>query len=393
MDAQAPPLSLRRRLGLAAGSLAIAAAIWLPSLHLLYRPAPAPAQAERLLGRQLDLFRDKAARASEDGRMRRTNAEWDFMGRTYLAWSLADLALRDPARRAERLEALDDIIDDTLQRERERGLYYFLMPYAASGTWVVSPPRSQFTDGEIALMLALRRLVAEKDAYRAPLAERVAAMIARMEKSPVLSAESYPDECWSFCNAVALAAIKASDVLDGTDHGAFLKAWVAMAKEKLVDRRTGLLVSSYTFAGRTKDGPEGSSIWMVAHALRAVDPEFAADQYRRAKAALSRTLLGFGYAREWPDGHRGAVDVDSGPIVPGLDVSAGSSGLAFVAAASFGDTAYLEALRTTLDFAAFPLERDGKLSYAASNQVGDAVVLYALSLGPLWDALRDGRRP
>lgn len=63
-----------------------------------------------------------------------------------------------------------------------------------------------------------------------------------------------------------------------------------------------------------------------------------------------------------------------------------------MAAASFGDTAYLDALRTTLDFAAFPLERDGKLGYAASNEVGDAVVLYALSLGPL-DALRDGRRP
>jgi hypothetical protein len=381
------------RFGIALASIAIATAIWLPCLHLFFKPAPRAERAERLLARQLELFHAKEAHDREAGRMRRTNAEWDFMGRTYLAWSLAEIAWRDPARRKERLAALDAIIDDTLRLERERGLYYFLMPYAQRGPWVMEPPRSQFTDGEIALMLALRRMVADKPEYRAPLAERVEAMIARMKQSPVLSAESYPDECWAFCNAVALAAIKAHDVLDGADHAAFLKAWIETAKAKLTDPATGLLVSSYTVAGRTKDGPEGSSIWMVAHALRAVDPAFAEDQYRRAKKELARTILGFGFAREWPASHRGPADVDSGPIVPLLEVSAGSSGLAFVGAASFGDAAYLDELGTTLDFAAFPSERDGKLGYAASNQVGDAVVLYALSIGPLWDALRDGRRP
>lgn len=386
-------MPLPRRLLLAAASIAIATALWLPCLRFFYRPAPASTKADALLAQQVELFRDQAARDREAGRMRRTNAEWDFMGRTYLAWALADLALRDPAQRAARLEAMDAIIDDTLRLEREHGLYYFLMPYAQRGPFVMAPARSQFTDGEIALMLALRRLVAEKDAYRAPLTERVTAMVARMEQSPTLSAESYPDECWSFCNAVALAAIKASDVLDGSDHSALTKAWIANAKSKLTDPATGLLVSSYTLDGKTRDGPEGSSIWMVAHALRAVDPAFAEDQYHRAKKLLGRSILGFGFAREWPAAHKGATDVDSGPIVPLLEVSAGSSGLAFVAAASFHDDAYLRELQTTLDFAAFPIEKGGRLAYAASNQVGDAVVLYALSLGPIWDALRDGRRP
>jgi hypothetical protein len=382
-----------RRFAAGLAALALAAAIWLPCLHLFFTPAPPAARAPKLLARQLDLWRAQEAREREAGRMRRTNAEWDFMGRTYLAWSLAELALADPARRDERLAALDAILDDTLQKEREHGLYYFLMPYARDRAWVASPPRSQFTDGEIALMLALRRLVADKPEYRAPLRERVEAMTARMKASPTLSAESYPDECWSFCNAVALAAIKASDVLDGTDHGELLRAWIETAKAKLTDPPTGLLVSSYTLEGRTKDGPEGSSLWMVAHALRAVDPAFAEDQYRRAKKHLAREVLGFGFAREWPAGRRGPTDVDSGPIVPFFEVSAGSSGLAFVAAASFGDRAFLDALSTTLDFAAFPTERDGKIGYGASNQVGDAVVLYALSIGPLWDALREGRRP
>ena len=85
--------------------------------------------------------------------------------------------------------------------------------------------------------------------------------------------------------------------------------------------------------------------------------------------------------------------MDSGPIVPGLDASGGSSGLAFLGAASYRDADYLSALHATLDLAAFPVERDGRLHYAASNQVVDAVILYSMTIGPLWEALAQGRRP
>jgi hypothetical protein len=388
-------LPSRRRLLLGAASIAAGATAWLPSLHLLYvRPPAALAQrAEELARYQLDMFRSQAMREGEAERMRLTNPEWDFMGRTFLAYALAEMAVRDPAARARHLAAIDDIVADTLRREREGGLYYFLMPYARRAPFRVQPARSLFLDGEIALMLALRRLVEEREDYKPLLAERVAAMVPRMGRSPVLSAESYPDECWTFCNTVALAAIKAADVLDGTDHAAFIRAWIDSARERLVDRQTGLLVSSYTLEGQTKDGPEGSSIWMAAHMLHAVDAALGEDQYRRARSALGRTVLGFGYAREWPPSHQGQVDVDSGPIVPGLDASGGSSGLAFLGAASYRDADYLSALHATLDLAAFPVERDGRLHYAASNQVGDAVILYSMTIGPLWEALAQGRRP
>jgi hypothetical protein len=258
------------------------------------------------------------------------------------------------------------------------------MPYARARPFVVAPTASQFLDGEIALMLAMRRMVAEKREYRAPLAERVARMETRMRQSPVLSAESYPDECWTFCNTVALAAMRLEDRLDGTDHAQLLRDWVATARRKLVDPKTGLLVSSYTVDGRALDGPEGSSIWMAAHALQIVDPEFAADQYARARRELAHSALGFGWAGEWPASWRGPRDVDSGPVIPLLDVSAGSSGLAFVGAASFDDHDYLRRLSATLELAGFPVERDGGVTYAAGNQVGDAVLFYSRVLGPMW---------
>jgi hypothetical protein len=247
----------------------------------------------------------------------------------------------------------------------------------------VQPARSLFVDGEIALMLAARRTLTEKKEFQPLLAERLNRITDGLNKHLLL--ESYPDECWTFDHAVALAAMRLADRLDGTDHTAVIQNWLALAKVQLVDRRTGLLVSSFTTAGTPLDGPEGSSIWLVAHCLQVVDPEFAREQYRRARRELAQSHCGFGSAREWPASWHGPADVDSGPIVPGLDISAGSSGMALVGAAAFGDDDYLASLVTTLDFAAFPKRQAGGLKYCASNQVGDAVLLYAAVLGPLWE--------
>ena len=152
---------------------------------------------------------------------------------------------------------------------------------------------------------------------------------------------------------------------------------------------SGLLISSFTWQGNRLDGPEGSSVWMAAHCLQLIDADFARDQYRRARQQLGRSVLGFGYAMEWPQAARGPLDVDSGPVIPVLEASPSSSGLALVGAAAFGDDAFLDALRTSLNFGGFPQRRGTGLAYCSSNQLGDAVLAYALSQGPLWaEALR-----
>ena len=320
--------------------------------------------------------------------MRASNAEWDFMGRSFLVWSLANLGLREPAAKQTYLAVIDQIIDETARLEHERGLYFFLMPYAKARPYEVQPARSLFLDGEIALMLAARRVVEEKPEYKAAMTERIKGIVDRMENNPVPFAESYPNECWMFDHVNALAAIKIADFLDRTDHSALLQSWLALAKRKLVHRETGLLISSFTLKGEPLDGPEGSTIWMVAHGLQLIDEDFARDQYQRARKELGRTLLGFGYAREWPTSWKGPMDIDSGPIVPVLQISAGSSGMAFIGASAFHDDDFLSSLAATLDFAAFPARKNGGLRYCAGNQVGDAALLYAAVQGPLWENVK-----
>src|SRR6185369_3955477 len=126
------------------------------------------------------------------------NAEWDFMGRSFLVWSLANIGLRDPAQKAVCLEAMDRIIDETLRLENEKGIYVFLMSYAKANSYVVQPARSLFIDGEIALMFAARRILEEKPDYKPLLTERAEIITRGLKQSPSMLLESYPDECWMF---------------------------------------------------------------------------------------------------------------------------------------------------------------------------------------------------
>jgi hypothetical protein len=384
--------------GLAA--LVVAAIIWLPCLHLLFaRPLSEFRQdqglspkARQLAARHLQLWTEPVLREQELKKMRASNAEWDFMGRSYLVWSLANMSLRDPASKPLYLRTMDQIIDETLRLEKQEGMYFFLMSYAKDRHYLVQPAHSLFLDGEIALMLAVRRVVEEKPEYKPLLTERVNAIVERFQKSPRMLLESYPDECWMFDHCVALDAIKMADYLDGGDHSALIRDWIAMAKQKLVHRESGLLISSFTTDGIPLDGPEGSTIWMVAHSLQLLDEDFARDQYQRARKELGEITLGFGYAHEWPKSWKGEADVDSGPIIPGFEISAGSSGMAFIGASTFDDGKFLASLAATLDFAGFPSRTRGRLKYCASNQVGDAALLYAATLGPLWQKVKTGAR-
>ncbi len=398
---EAATIPVGRRLVVGGTALVVATAVWLPLVHVCFtRPATEfhavsglSPKARELAACHLQLWTDPALRQRQLDRMRASNAEWDFMGRSFLVWSLANLGLRDPSAKARSLEVIDGVIAETLRLEAEHGMHYFLMPYSKARPYVVQPERSLFLEGEIALMLASRRMLEEKAEFKRPLADRVRRIEERLRSNPLLAMESYPDECWTFDHAVALAAVRLHDVLDGTDHSALLRDWIVVARRKLVHHESGLLVSSFTLDGLALDGPEGSTLWMVAHCLQLVDETFARDQYERARRELGRTIGGFGYACEWPASWTGPMDIDSGPIIPGLNISAGSSGMAFIGASAFGDDAFLQSLAATLDFAAFPARQQGRLRYCASNQVGDAALLYAAVLGPLWERARNPGKP
>ena len=347
-------------------------------------------RAEQMARRQLALWTDPAQREGELSRLRDRNPEWDFMGRTFLVLALSSIALEQPSREAELLPVIDDIIADTLRYEEANGQRGYLMGYAADGRWINPTGRSLFIDGEVAMMVGARRLVEDDGRWDQEHTARIEAATANIAASPALMGESYPDEGWMFCNTLALAAVTIYDHLEEkADHSDLIARWLASTRASHLDAETGMLLSSMSWQGRPKDGPEGSSLWLSAHMLQFIDPAFAEEQYRLGRRALGRTLMGMGYAREWPEDREDTFDVDAGEIVPVLGASTSSSGLAIVAARSFADRRWHAALLRSLDVAAQPVEDPGGgLRYARSNAVGDAVILYGLVEGPLREALR-----
>src|SRR5215470_3153489 len=188
-----------KRISMGVVALIIAGCIWLPCLHFVFHKSPSDfyqtqglsPQAKQLAARHLDLWTEPQSRERELQKMRASNAEWDFMGRSFLVWSLANMGLREPASKTIYLATIDQIIDETVRLEKQEGMYFFLMSYAKASHYVAQPPHSLFLDGEIAMMLASRRMLEEKPEYKPLLTERVDAIAQRFEQSTRMMLESY----------------------------------------------------------------------------------------------------------------------------------------------------------------------------------------------------------
>jgi len=323
-------------------------------------------------------------------RMRRLNPEYDLMARTFTVQALADRALAQPTHTDEHLAYMDRIIADTLRAEERHGQAHWLLgywqPQAVRGTG-----RSLFVDGEVLAMVTARRMVRDDR----PELQQETRRRSRLVRSNLGSgsdlpmAESYADEGWLFCHAMALVGLRTEEVLDGADHSDLFLRFRQHTLPALMDPAgTGLLVSEFDMDAIPGDGPEGSSIWFATTALSVLYPELAADQYRRARAELGRSMFGLGYSVEWPPSAEGVADVDSGPIVPLLGASASASGFAIAAARVHQDPSFAHQLHEAQGAAEALLQLSPELHRWAANPVADAVLVWAAGVGPLYDAIR-----
>jgi len=304
------------------------------------------------------------------------NPEWVLMSTTFLADALAASGRTDPEFALEAARGMDALLDSLLAQRAET----YLLPYHRQGTWRVARGADEgiFYLGEIAFSLGLRRQLSDDNPRWRTLHRRFIAGIERvLARAPNGYAESYPNEAWTFCNVIALAALIQSDRLEGTDHQPQVQAW-RRGVIPLMDLETGLLPSAYTLDGRITQGVEGSSIWAVITFLSLVDPELARLQYAAALKVLGRDVLGFAWAREWPANGAADHDVDSGMTV--LGVGPASTGFSLAAAHAMQDAERYARTKALLDVIATPVEdADGARHYLPSNLMGD--VVFAFSAG------------
>lgn len=221
------------------------------------------------------------------------------------------------------------------------------------------------------------RDAAEVERFTAELAALAAAFDA--SESPFLQA--YPGQAWPVDSTVAVATLHMHDTLFEPQFESTIERWVTVAKTKL-DPATGLLphrVSAST--GDLLDGTRGSSQSVIQRFLPEIDPMWASELYPLFREQFAATLLGIPGIREYPVGTDGMGDVDSGPLIEGMSLSA--SVVTVAAARVAGDDELADAMLNVGEALGIPVEFSGSKRYAFGVlPTGDAFLAWAKSAAP-----------
>ena len=233
-----------------------------------------------------------------------------------------------------------------------------------------------------ALALGMARLL--DPAFPQRLAKQHDALIAAYERrllaSPTGLIETYPGEAYPTDVAAVAAAIAVHGRATHADHTRVLTHWAARVLAVQIDPATHLVIQRMGARdGRAHDAPRGSGTALAAYFAGFADRHVAqvlADGLFRHES----TFGGFGAIREYGEGHSGWGDVDSGPVVLGVSVSATGFALAPARAHRYRD-AFVRLYRTTDLFGA-PVEEGGRRRFLSGGPIGDALLLALLTSGP-----------
>jgi hypothetical protein len=202
--------------------------------------------------------------------------------------------------------------------------------------------------------------------------------------SPFLPA--YPGQAWPCDSTVGIAAVAVAGDLTGSatgagasagdDRGPLIARWLKAADARR-DPATGLLPHRVDFAtGTPIEGARATSQTIALRFLREVDPAGTRRDWSRFRDRYASTVPGLPGVREYPRGHDGGGDVDSGPLVFGLSGSA--SAVALGDATLFGDRRGARRLAGLAETAGLGLTWRGERRYlGGAIPVADAFLAWS----------------
>jgi hypothetical protein len=236
--------------------------------------------------------------------------------------------------------------------------------------------------GYAALALGMARLV--DPAFPEALARQHDALIAAYERrllaSPTGLIETYPGEAYPTDVAAVAGAIAVHARVTHTSHDAVLRHWAAHVRSIQIEPMSGLVIQRMDAkTGAAHDAPRASGTGLAAYFAGFADRGVAK---LLAVGVLEQRSSRFGFSgiREYPDGHDGKGDVDSGPVLLGISVSA--TGFALAPARAFGDRQAFVELYRTVDLFGLPMSDGTRRRFAMGGPIGNALLLALLTSGP-----------
>jgi hypothetical protein len=317
---------------------------------------------------------DVGARSFHTGSAR-FDGEWAVATHQMAALGLAQVIAAHPALRPRYLPALRRAVDH---------LFRPVTWDFAREAWGHDPIERLDTDeghaylGYVALAMGALRGVDPGTPHAALHDRIVAALARRLERSRDGVIETYPGEAYPCDIAAVVGAVGQHARLTGTDRRALLARMSRVYHERFTHRASGYLAQSVDpLTGVAHHDPRGSGTALAAYFLSFADASLA----RELGGSLARTghttLAGFAAVREYAPGTGGLGDVDSGPVVFGVSVSA--TGFALATARQMGDRErYRELFRTAALFGV-PVRRGGGWRFVTGGPIGNAILLAMLT--------------
>ncbi len=306
------------------------------------------------------------------------DSEWHFGTWQMAGLGFAEHAATHPEDRARDLGRMDLCIERLFAAEARA---FDKTSWGVDPLDALNDPRGHMAWlGYTNLVLSARRALdphgpwaKENDALSAALTRRFDAQLAP---------ETYPGERYPVDMAAGAASLMLRARALGEPLPALLTAWTSALRSRwIVD---GVLVQSVAQDGSATDKPRGSGSFLAAWFLSWGDPALGAELYRGASARLFTTLGPLGAMREYPPGVDGGGDIDSGPIVAGMGVSA--TGFAIGAALASGDEATAKTLTATATLVGRPVDERGARHWATGAALGGApladAILFAMMATP-----------
>lgn len=332
------------------------------------------------LGQELIAFEardDNRRKGSTGGRFA---GEWALVTHQMTALGLAQIALARPERQeALAPEVTRAALKSFLPEMRDfgtrawRGEDALVSLSGAHGHAYLAYP---------ALAVGMARLL--DPAFPKAIAARHDALITAYERrllaSPTGLIETYPGEAYPTDVAAVAAAIAVHGRVTGADHSRVLAHWAERVRAVQIDPKSGLVIQRMGAKdGAAHDAPRGSGTGLAAYFAGFADREIArllAEGLFRHEAGF----FGFGAIREYAEGHAGSGDVDSGPVIFGVSVSA--TGFALAPARAFGrEDSFTRIYRTTELFGVRVGGEHGT-RFATGGPIGNALLLAFLTSGP-----------
>jgi len=228
--------------------------------------------------------------------------------------------------------------------------------------------------GYLGLGLGAARLL-DPELPEAALHDRVAtALERRFTTTDAALLLSFPGVAFPVDNAAGFATIGLHARATGRPLSPELRARIAHWEATFMSEDGLLVQTAHAHSGRATSPVRGSGTALAAWLMSYTDPPLASRLAEGTRDTLGATVLGLGAVREYRPGTPGRGDIDSGPLVFGLSVSA--TGFALGAARGIGDDAWAARLWATTRLFGAP-GPDGRFLFG--GPLGNAILLAALT--------------